>query len=153
MKKRLLFFSISFILCGSLYYVQSNYHHYEVGDRDTFNLEVGETITIKIPVNGSTGYQNCWINQHRSKGLQLVKENYYPSWLALMGLIGVGGTDHLTFKATQAGIDTIKIARCPTGRMQKDCDYFSSDTMRIREGDTMPEYSTDDYLFIVKITE
>jgi hypothetical protein len=56
-----------------------------------------------------------------------------------MGYVGAGCTLVWTFKGVAPGIDTIKIAFCPTGPLLKDCNDFKVDSIK------------PDYQFIVNI--
>lgn len=91
------------------------HNYYELGDSDTFHLNIGESITIKIPQNGSTGYSNCWYNEYNCKHIKLNDRKYKNSIYELIGYIGAGGTEYLTFTGKSIGIDTIKISKIPPG--------------------------------------
>lgn len=80
---------------------------------------------FKLPENGSTGYQNCWINRMDCKSVVLVSKNYSESLQSKLGYVGSGGRITFTFKAVAKGVDTIAIANCPAGREGKDCSEFS----------------------------
>jgi predicted secreted protein len=90
-----------------------NYNYYERGESDTFHLKTGESITVKIRQNGSTGYQNCWLNECHCKHIKLKKRDYKSSIHETLGYIGAGGTEHLTFTGTTIGTDTIQISIIP----------------------------------------
>jgi predicted secreted protein len=92
-----------------------NYNYYELGERDTFLLNIGERLTIKIRENGSTGYQNCWVNEVDCKHLKINNRDYKSSFHESIGYIGAGGTAYLTFIGTSIGTDTIKISIIPSG--------------------------------------
>jgi predicted secreted protein len=92
-----------------------NYNYYELGESNTFLLNIGERLTIKIRENGSTGYQNCWVNEVDCKHLKINNRDYKSSFHESIGYIGAGGTAYLTFIGTSIGTDTIKISRIPSG--------------------------------------
>jgi predicted secreted protein len=91
------------------------HNYYELGEQDTFLLNIGERLTIKIRENGSTGYQNCWVNEVDCKRLKINNINYKSSYHESIGYIGAGGKAYLTFIGTSIGTDTIKISRIPSG--------------------------------------
>jgi len=105
-------------------------HH--IGKIEEFELEIGQTITVTFAENSSTGYTNCWINQEKCHVVKLVDQHYKSSLSEMFGGIGSGGSISWTFQATESGTDTIKISDCATLRMQKDCDFFSGDSLRLQ---------------------
>jgi predicted secreted protein len=90
------------------------HNYYELGESNTFLLNIGERLTIKIRENGSTGYQNCWVNEVDCKHLKINNRDYKSSFHESIGYIGAGGTAYLTFIGTSIGTDTIKISRIPS---------------------------------------
>jgi predicted secreted protein len=90
------------------------HNYYELGESNTFLLNIGERLTIKIRENGSTGYQNCWVNEADCKYLKINNRDYKSSFHESIGYIGAGGTAYLTFIGTSIGTDTIKISRIPS---------------------------------------
>jgi predicted secreted protein len=91
------------------------HNYYELGEQDTFLLNIGERLTIKIRENGSTGYQNCWVNEVDCKHLKINNRDYKSSFHESIGYIGAGGTAYLTFIGTSIGTDTIKISIIESG--------------------------------------
>ncbi len=112
---------------------------YDFENNQNYNLKIGDTFHIKIPVNGSTGYSNCWINQTKCNNVKLISENYHSSFSEIFGFKGSESTVSLTFEAIQNGMDTIKIASCPTGIEGKNCNEFYDDSINV------------EHQFIVKI--
>jgi hypothetical protein len=138
LKKRLKHFLVTcLIICLAIFvYVcidQRNY--YEVGESDSFEIHIGESFTVKISENGSLGTGNCWINTRECNGVVLNSESYTSSWDEKFGCIGCGGTSEFTFVGIEPGLDTIKIAKFPTGIAQKPCSYFQDSTID-RSGDS-----------------
>jgi predicted secreted protein len=91
------------------------HNYYELGESNTFLLNIGERLTIKIRENGSTGYQNCWVNEVDCKHLKINNRDYKSSFHESIGYIGAGGTAYLTFIGTSIGTDTIKISIIESG--------------------------------------
>lgn len=91
------------------------HNYYELGESNTFLLNIGERLTIKIRENGSTGYQNCWVNEFDCKHLKINNRVYKSSFHESIGYIGAGGTAYLTFIGTSIGTDTIKISIIESG--------------------------------------
>lgn len=96
---------------------------YETGKDGSFTVDVGDTFTIELYENGSTGYSNCWLDM--PQGLELAREEYQPSLKARMGYVGAGGTTVYTFRAIEAGEYTLAAASCPTGVERKSCSDFT----------------------------
>ena len=107
------------------------YELYNFENKQNYNLKIGDTFQIKIPVNGSTGYSNCWINQTKCNNVKLISENYHSSFSEIFGFKGSESTVSLTFEANQNGEDTIKIASCPTGIENKNCKEFADDAINV----------------------
>ena len=122
-----------------------NYNYYELGESNTFLLNIGERLTIKIRENGSTGYQNCWVNEVDCKHLKINNRDYKSSFHESIGYIGAGGTAYLTFIGTSIGTDTIKISRIP-----------SSDTCSCKENPSNQSQNFNPqtgYQFIVNVKQ
>ncbi|MFC7775427.1 protease inhibitor I42 family protein [Flavobacterium sp. GCM10027622] len=99
--------------------------YYKPGENGEKNCSIGETFQIELITNGSTGYSNCWINEQHFKHVQLIQSEYHPSWNESLGYVGAGGTMVYTFSAVSKGIDTLKVAACPTAREGKKCSDFN----------------------------
>ncbi len=101
---------ILFLLLAFLsYYYWYSHGEYDTGENGEFKLHVGETAFFKIYSNGSTGYQEFWINDSLASAVELERTEYnIPFWQ--WGLNGAGGLQTFHFKAIKAGIDTVKIA-------------------------------------------
>ena len=160
MKKRtkILLGLLIFSLVGlGLYFYLDNHNYYQQGDSDKFKISIGDSFTIKVSENGSTGFSNCWINENNCQFVKLLDRQYQSSWVEKSGSIGSGGTVALTFVGTTIGTDTIKISDCPTGIMQKDCSYFVGDSLRLISEDSVISkyvpYRQADYTFIVTVTD
>jgi len=63
-------------------------------------LEEGQTLEIALPSNPSTGYS--WLVAAMPACLESAGESVFESEAAA-GVVGAGGTETLTFTATQAG--------------------------------------------------
>ncbi|WP_130735841.1 protease inhibitor I42 family protein [Flavobacterium sp. J27] len=107
------------------------YEYYNYNESDTFQVTVGDTFQIKLRENSSTGYINCWINQNQATGVTLVNEATHNSLSGLFGASGAGEIKTLTFKASQKGNYTIKIAKCPALREKKPCSEYSEATSSV----------------------
>jgi predicted secreted protein len=102
---------------------------YENGQNEHFKKRVGEKFSIKLYENGSTGYQNCWLNENKCQSVKQVRSKYIRSLRERMGYNGAGGSVKFTFMATKKGIDTIRFAWCPTAREQKDCSAYADSSI------------------------
>jgi len=85
------------------------HNYYEFDESDTFHINIGERITVKIPQNESTGYRNCWFNEYNCKNIKLYQRDYKSTFYESIGYNGTGGTEYLTFKGKSIGLDSIKI--------------------------------------------
>lgn len=155
-KKVIFVIIILLSLIGGYFYIDG-YNFFEKGDVETFGIKVGESFTIKLYANGSSGYHNCWINENKCQFVELLGEEYESSWQEKLGYIGAGGTVMLTFIGNSNGTDTIKISDCPTGWMHKDCSFFAEGSTHLNASDSpldlyIPNKSAD-YNFIVNVTE
>jgi predicted secreted protein len=107
---------ICFIIVALILKIGIDKHnYYELGESDTFHLNIGKSVTVKIPQNGSTGYSNCWFNEYNCKHIRLDQRDYKSSFNESIGYIGAGGAEYLTFTGKSIGIDTIKISSIPPG--------------------------------------
>ena len=100
-------------------------NYFESGESGKFTVGVGETFKIQLHHNGSTGYENCWLNISHCDNVALHNESYSNSFMAKAGYIGSGGRIVFEFKGIKKGIDTIAMASCPTGPDGKDCSAYS----------------------------
>ena len=107
-----------------------NRNYFERGETDSFTINVGETVQFQLPENGSTGYQNCWINPINCTSLVLVSKSYSSSLQSKLGYIGSGGRITFKFRGIKKGIDTVAIASCPTAVEGKDCSEFSTKSVK-----------------------
>jgi len=115
-----------------LYFVYNwwdNRNYFDSSENGRFTIQVGETFQFKLSENGSTGYQNCWVNPGKCSNVEFVDKTYASSLQSKLGYIGSGGVVTFYFKGIKKGFDTIAMAHCPTGREQKDCSQFSSDSI------------------------
>ncbi len=101
---------------------------YRNGENDNFKLKVGETFKIRLYQNGSTGYENCWLNEMESQIVKRVYDEYEPGLNSMLGAVGAGGTVIYTFKAISKGNQIIKMASCPVGPENKKCQDYSDNT-------------------------
>jgi hypothetical protein len=127
--KRLLW---AVLVIGGLVFIQRlrEGDHYNTGEKGNYKINVGETIKVNIYVNGSTGYSNCWLNEKKSDCVAFIENKWWPSLPEMVGLIGAGSSETLVFKGIRTGIDTIKIGSCPTGREQRDCSWYTENSVR-----------------------
>jgi len=124
-KKSFYILPVLFIGVASFFYF--NYlDYYKIGDTDRFECSVGETFTIKLHENGSTGIVNCWLNESEFKIVQKLDESYEPGIRSILKCDGCGGIVTYRFKAIAVGYDTIKIAHCPVGPEGKDCEDYTT---------------------------
>lgn len=73
----------------------------------TVRLKVGETFTIKLPGNPSTGYS--WNGAADPEVVVLVGEPEFTSDAADENIVGAGGTLTMTYKAVKAGEGELKL--------------------------------------------
>jgi predicted secreted protein len=140
---------IIFFFSGIWFYNYiNNRNYYEVGTCKKFTLKIGETISIKIRETPSTGFGNCWINESNCQSVKLLDREYSIIWYKKRSP-GAPGQTKLTFIGTKTGTDTIKISSCPTGRMGKDCNYFSEDSVRLHH----ENIENLDYIFIATVKD
>jgi len=120
---KLLFFAtgILFALAGCEKKFEEN--------KDTYEIMVGETFTINLGENLSTGYSNCWINKLKAGSISLIRSEHFRK--GSYDCNGCGGTTVYTFKGIAEGIDTIIMANLPAIRDQKDCSAYPEDSVRI----------------------
>lgn len=129
MKRKLTIVIILIFIGIAIYYYKNCYHFYNRGENDSFRIKVGETFEIKLDENGSTGYTNCCLNESELKTVKMVKKEYKQSFHSKLGYEGSGGTIVMTFQGIAVGLETIKLANCPTGPEDKSCkDYTVSNT-------------------------
>lgn len=94
-----------------LMYFKYNPHIYYIGENDTFNVDVGDTITIRLNENGSTNSRNVWLNE-KSGHVKRVSSQYIPD-PNFFKSDGKGGHVRMKFVAIKNGLDTIKTANMP----------------------------------------
>jgi len=104
---------------------QRYFDFYKSGENDTFKLRVGQSVQIKLYVNGSTGEAICWLNEKNVNILKKTTSLYKPSFYQQLGYEGSGGIISYTFEATAIGQQTIKMAHCPLGPEGKTCEDYS----------------------------
>jgi inhibitor of cysteine peptidase len=76
-------------------------------DDTSISVKNGDTFTIKLEANPTTGYEWSAAISDESV-LALEKSEYLPDE-AVSGAVGAGGTQVLTFKASKAGSATIDL--------------------------------------------
>lgn len=139
MKKILVLVSFIIFVSSILYYREFE-DYYKSGEKDSFEIKVGQEFNIRLFENGSTGYSNCWLNEKNNTLLKKVKEEYSQSLNSRIGYIGSGGLIEITFRGLKVGVDTIKIANCSFRDGEKCTDYN-------------PENTKSDNEFIIRITK
>ena len=134
MKRRTKIFLLTIVFLlftiGVLYIFFYPSHVYTSGENDTFTIKVGESFSVKLYENGSTGYIYCWLNEKNCNCLKLTSRQYEQSLNQKLGYIGSGGTIKFTFVATKVGIDTVKLTNCPTAVEHKNCADFSHNSTK-----------------------
>ena len=128
--ERILTMVALFILVCFIYAWWNNRDYFETGENGNFPIKIDETVQFQLYENGSTGYQNCWINSSRCKSLAFVTKTYASNIQSRLGYIGSGGRRTFKFKGIEKGIDTVAITNCPTGREDKDYGSFSIDSIK-----------------------
>lgn len=84
------------------YTIDENYNNQE------YRVSCGETFTLSLEGNPTTGYQ--WIlNDNYSQGMLSLVENFYVSSQSEPQAVGQGGRYYWRFKALQAGSTEIKL--------------------------------------------
>jgi predicted secreted protein len=107
-----------------------NRNYFEMGQTGNYTIKVGDTFQFQLYENGTTGYQNCWINPGNCTNVELVGKDYTRSLQSKLGYNGSGGRITFKFRGIRKGIDTVVIISCPTGRERKDCSEFSIDSLK-----------------------
>ena len=122
------------------------------GDSFTFKIGIGESFTIKMRLNHSTGFMNCWTNKSKCNFVRKINREYDPS-LFSMNCEGCSGTESWTFEGTKNGTDTIKIYSCFGG----NCDFYLGDSIPLVSKDSIISknipYRQADYTIIVTVTD
>lgn len=72
----------------------------------TINVKANKEFIIALEANATTGF--AWETVFDETMLQLVSQDYVPDEYE-EGMVGVGGTDHLRFKALQSGSTKIEL--------------------------------------------
>jgi inhibitor of cysteine peptidase len=82
----------------------------ETDNGKSFTVNVGDTVTIAIPGNPTTGYS--WVAALSDKDTALLEQQGDPTYLgdSADNVVGAGGTFTFTFKATAAGRAALKLA-------------------------------------------
>ena len=137
-KKIIILLAFIITVLSVCYYLEFE-DYYRIGEKDYFNIKVGQELQIKLYENGSTGYTNCWLNEKNNTMLIKVKEEYSQGLYARLKYDGAGGINKISFKGIKVGVDTIKIAHCSSFDGKKYEEYNEKNT-------------ESDYEFIVNIT-
>jgi len=72
----------------------------------TISVKANQEFIIALEANATTGF--AWQANYDESMLQLVSQNYVPDEHE-EGVVGVGGIEHLSFKALQTGNTTIEL--------------------------------------------
>lgn len=73
---------------------------------NTINIKANQEFVIALKANATTGF--AWEAAFDESMLQLVSQDYVPDEHE-EGMVGVGGIDHLRFKALKAGNTAIEL--------------------------------------------
>lgn len=84
--------------------VDKNYPKPNVENGDVIDLEVGETYTVKLEGNSTTGY--VWDVKYNPNLLKLIRQEYVPAQ-GPDSVVGRGGIHEFEFVAIQDGDDNI----------------------------------------------
>jgi len=125
--KILLLIIASCLIAIGLFFCFYSPYVYSDGQSDKFTIKIGESVSVWLHENGSTGYANCWINKNRCNSVKLTSEEYRSSIMEKLGGIGAGGAEKFTFMGTKNGADTIKFNSFPIGPECKTCSDFVAD--------------------------
>ena len=118
---------------------------------DKVELRQGETFSIELGLNYSTGYSNCWINETKCDNVEIIEMRYVSSQREKDGCIGCSGKEYWNFKANNIGVDTIKIKMFFTEGKQRNCVHFQEDSLSYNE---MTEHTPEvDRKIIVTVTK
>jgi inhibitor of cysteine peptidase len=74
---------------------------------EAISVKINQEFVISLEANATTGY--AWEAAYDEELLTLIEQNYVPDEHE-EGMVGVGGTDHLRFKALQAGSTEIELS-------------------------------------------
>jgi inhibitor of cysteine peptidase len=92
-------------------------------DGTAITLRVGESITLALPANASTGYG--WsVREQDEAALRTTATTYAPS----SDLPGAGGTDRRTLRAERSGDTRLRLVYCRPW----DCDRSTAATFDLR---------------------
>lgn len=92
----------------------------------------GAIISFSLPQNKSTGYELCWLNESKLKG-KIDLKSIKSKLIDPNNVDGGGETVTYDMLIQSDGPDTLKFSNCPTSLWQKDCSFFSVDSMRKME--------------------
>jgi inhibitor of cysteine peptidase len=79
------------------------------GVKADYEIAVGESFTLELPTNPSTGYSWMWMNKSNASLLDSINYTYVPKKPIMMGS---GGTAVWKFKGIKKGIDSIQLNYC-----------------------------------------
>jgi predicted secreted protein len=128
--------ALSFVTLGILWCVYFLVRDTNAMKSDhSYNVRTGETFSIQLPYNPSTGYRLCRISENSTRHVQLVRSE---TKMDRPGVPGSGGSLFLTFTATSAGTDTLKFRSIPPF---SDCNNFQYDTVKAQ------------YTFVIRVNE
>lgn len=132
---------ILFLIYICFFYFSYQSHIYKQGEDDKLIIKVGESFSITLCENSSTGYKNCWLNESNCECIRLTSKRYRDDFNQTLGDIGSGGTVRYSFVGIKVGVDTLRFRSCPTGREHKSCDDFLDDSLK----------STNEFIITVKM--
>ncbi len=119
-------------------------------------VKKGSVFTFSLPQNKSTGYELCWLNE--PKLTPRFKLESIKSKLKDYNNVD-GGGETITYQilAIESGTDTLHFKNCPTRLWQKECSFFTVDSIRTEENGTIISvYNPSpkgDYEIVVKVEE
>ena len=113
-------------------------NYYDINEGDNFKIKVGESFKVKLSEQVSAGYSHCWINNKSCLSTSLIKEEYFKKehLIPFMKVVGENMIIEISFRGVTKGVDTIKLANCPTTALRKNCNEFSEESSRITNTQT-----------------
>lgn len=100
----------------------------ELPDKKHITARVGDTISIKLHQNGSTGMVRCWLNPEDCKTITLLDKRYRTE--GDLRCEGCGVTETYVFRATGKGVSVFKTGIIVPHRTGRNCENFKPKDVR-----------------------
>lgn len=128
----LFFMSLSILILGSIISCSEVENDFSKAGPHHIRAKKGSIFEFSLPQNKSTGYELCWLNEPKLASKFEVQS--IRSKLKDANNID-GGGEMITYQmlANKGGTDTLKFKNCPTRLWQKECSFFTVDSIRKKE--------------------